>query len=125
MSRVFFRASCQSGLCLAWIPSNLVRTKKGGEGREVEPEVRGVGVPPDGEEAEVLQADPGDRSVAKVAHPAVQPRQVTRHHRHVSRMAARVDMFIYQLKNMKVGDSTSGQCRGRNWKAQLNQNPPK
>ena len=29
VSRVFFNASCQSGLCLAWIPSNL--EAKGGK----------------------------------------------------------------------------------------------
>ena len=28
MRRVFFRASCQSGLCLAWIPSNLNKVKE-------------------------------------------------------------------------------------------------
>ena len=56
-------------------------------GSQVTPEIWGVGVPANSEQAEVLQANPGDRPVAKVPNPAVQRRQVARHHRHVSRVA--------------------------------------
>ena len=66
------------------------------EDRRVKPEVRGVGVAADSEEAEVLQPDPGDRPVAKVANSAVQPRQVAGHHRHVSRMAGGMDVAEYE-----------------------------
>ena len=58
------------------------KTEKG-----VKPEVRGVSVSPDSEEAEVLESDPGDGSVPKVANSAVQSRQVARNHSHVSRVA--------------------------------------
>ena len=83
---MFFNASCQSGLCFAWIPSNLFRVEKKTE-KGVKPEVRGVSVSPDSEEAEVLESDPGDGSVPKVANSAVQSRQVARNHSHVSRVA--------------------------------------
>ena len=59
------------------------------EDRRVKPEVRGVSVSPDSEEAEVLESDPGDGSVPKVANSAVQSRQVARNHSHVSRVAGR------------------------------------
>ena len=62
--------------------------KRWKQGEEVEPEVGGVGVPADSEEAEVLQPYPGDRSVAKVANSAVQTSKVARHHCHVEGMAA-------------------------------------
>ena len=66
------------------------------EDRRVKPEVGGVGVAADSEEAEVLQPDPGDRPVTKVANSAVQPRQVAGHHRHVSRMAGGMDVAEYE-----------------------------
>ena len=62
--------------------SGWEKTEKG-----VKPEVRGVSVSPDSEEAEVLESDPGDGSVPKVANSAVQSRQVARNHSHVSRVA--------------------------------------
>ena len=84
---MFFNANCQSGLCFAWIPSNLFRVGK--RLKRVKPEVRGVSVSPDSEETEVLESDPGDGSVPKVANSAVQSRQVARNHSHVSRVAGR------------------------------------
>ena len=71
------------------------------EDRRVKPEVRGVGVATDSEEAEVLQPDPGDRPVAKVANSAVQPRQVAGHHRHVSRMAGGIQNGNQELERGK------------------------
>ena len=95
-------AECSSepaaSLDCAWrgSPQTCKRWKQGDKG--VEPEVGGVGVPADREEAEVLQPYPGDRSVAKVAHSAVQTRQVARHHCHVERAAATKGSLIKKIK---------------------------